>query len=150
MFARSGGGVCMENDEITQGERQEIAQWDRMFSKGKEGGGEREVGAERTELNLSQDRAFFFSFFLLRGLAKPLKSCESWRYLWMKLHPLVKLFHMMKHVAHGAKKTKKTHGPHEAVCTHISRKKGERRKQTEIRGRRREQMLKQMQEGALR
>lgn len=54
---------CMENDEITQGERQEIAQWDRMFSKGKEGG-EREVGAERTELNLSQDRAFWFFFFL--------------------------------------------------------------------------------------
>lgn len=48
-----------------------------MFSKGKEGG-EREVGAERTELNLSQDRAFwFFSFLSSKGLSEAFEKLRE-------------------------------------------------------------------------
>lgn len=48
-----------------------------MFSKGKEGG-EREVGAERTELNLSQDRAFWFFFFLSsKGLSEAFEKLRE-------------------------------------------------------------------------
>lgn len=49
-----------------------------MFSKGKEGG-EREVGAERTELNLSQDRAFWFFFFFLssKGLSEAFEKLRE-------------------------------------------------------------------------
>lgn len=49
-----------------------------MFSKGKEGG-EREVGAERTELNLSQDRAFGFFFFFLssKGLSEAFEKLRE-------------------------------------------------------------------------
>lgn len=48
-----------------------------MFSKGKEGGGEREVGAERTELNLSQDRAFFFFLLSSKGLSKTFEKLRE-------------------------------------------------------------------------
>lgn len=50
-----------------------------MFSKGKEGG-EREVGAERTELNLSQDRAFWFFFFFFlssKGLSEAFEKLRE-------------------------------------------------------------------------
>ena len=61
----------------------------------------------------------------------------------MKLHPLVKLFHMMEHVAHG----EKPHGPHESVCTLMSRKKGE--KEADRDKEKRNQMIKQTWEGAV-
>lgn len=47
-------------------ERQEIAQWNRMFSKGS--------GAEEKEPSWTSHRS---RMVFLRGLAKPLKSCEQ-------------------------------------------------------------------------
>lgn len=74
-----------------QKERQEMPQWNRMFSKG------------------SLCRTWSV---VLRGIAKPLKSCERWWYPRLKLFRREKLFHMMEHVPHSSKPQR----PHKSVC----------------------------------
>lgn len=56
---------------------------------------------------------------VLKGLAKPLKRCESLWYPKMKLFCREKLFHVIEHVAYSAK----PHRPHEYVCA-LMRGKG--------------------------
>lgn len=117
----------------------------------RKGGRRREGGGGRKNRVEPLARSSIF-FFLLssKGLSK---AFEKLRELTVSVDEAPSSGKALSHdetCCSRCKKKKNTHGPHEAVCTHISRKKGERRKQTEIRGRRREQMLKQMQEGALR